>query len=280
MLPHKSRTKLSRMIEDGQVTVNGDPQKKSFKLEPGMRVALPQPPESAPHDLEPFGMDLDIAFEDESVIVVNKPRGLAVHPAPSLREPTLVHALLARSGTLSTAGGAFRPGIVHRLDKATTGLMLVAKSDRAHMSLARQIERRTVERRYLAVVAGDLAQPEMLIDAPIGRHPARRQHMAVVASGRRAVTHVSFLSRVEQGSLLECRLETGRTHQIRVHLAAIGHPVIGDPVYAPRELRSGPMLLHAYYLAFDHPLDGTRIEVRAKPPEDFVYPWDLALRAK
>lgn len=269
-LPEHSRTKLAKLIDAGEVTVDGQAQKPSFKLEPGMKVALGEPPETPAHDLTPAEIPLDIVYEDDVLLVVNKPRGLASHPAASLNEPSLVNALLARGTKLSEVGEAFRPGIVHRLDKETTGLMVVAKTDTAHVTLARQIEGKSAERRYVAVVGGNVERERFLIDMPIGRDPKNRIRMAVVPDGKFARTHVKRLARLDAGTLLACRLETGRTHQIRVHLAYHAMPVLGDTIYAPKALREGPMQLHAAYLAFDHPTDGRRLAFTAEPDEKFL----------
>lgn len=269
VLPDHSRTKLARLIDSGEVLVDGSAQKPRFELRPGMEVVLDEPEDAAPHDLTPADIPLDIRYEDEHLLVVNKPRGLAAHPASSLKEPSLVNALLARSHALSTAGGEFRPGIVHRLDKETTGLMLVAKSDSAHVSLANQIERKSAERRYLAVVAGDLDQDRFTIEAPISRDKSNRLKMTVDYDGKPATTFVKRIARVPAGTLIGARLGTGRTHQIRVHLRAVGHPVLGDDLYAPKEYRQSPLQLHAAYLEFDHPVTEERITVTAEPPEDF-----------
>lgn len=270
VLPQHSRTKLSRLIGDGAVLVDGEAQKVSFALEPGMTVTLDEPGESAPHDLTPADIPLEIAYEDDDMLIVNKPRGLAVHPAASLKEPSLVNALLARAHGLSTAGGEFRPGIVHRLDKDTTGLLVVAKNDEAHVKLARQIESKSAERRYVTVVAGDVEQERFAINAPMARDQRNRLKMAVDPKGKDAVTHVLRLGRADAGAVLAVRLETGRTHQIRVHLRAIGHPVLGDSIYAPKEFSSGVLQLHAAFLAVDHPKTGARVAVYAAPPEDFL----------
>lgn len=269
-LPEHSRTKLARLVEAGEVTVDGAPQKPSFRLEPGMRVALAEPEEKAAHDLTPADIPLDVVYEDEALLVVNKPRGLASHPASSLHEPSLVNALLARGTILSDVGEAFRPGIVHRLDKETTGLMVVAKTDAAHVALARQIEGKTAERRYLAVVAGDVERERFIIDMPIGRDPKHRVRMGVVPDGKPARTHVKRLTRLDAGTMLACRLETGRTHQIRVHLAYHAMPVLGDALYAPKAYREGPLQLHAAYLAIDHPTGGRRLAFHAAPDEEFL----------
>lgn len=269
-LPEHSRTKLARLVEEGGVTVDGQPQKPSFRLESGMRVALAEPEERAAHDLTPADIPLDIVYEDDALLVVNKPRGLASHPAVSLKEPSLVNALLARGTTLSEGGEAFRPGIVHRLDKETTGLMVVAKTDAAHVALARQMEGKTAERRYLAVVAGAVDRERFVIDMPIGRDPKHRVRMAVVPDGKPARTHAKRLARLDAGTLLGLRLETGRTHQIRVHLAYHAMPVLGDALYAPKAYREGPLQLHAAYLALDHPESGERMAFRAAPDAEFL----------
>ncbi len=269
-LPGHSRSKLAKIIGDGGVLVAGKAQRTSFRLEPGMSVTLEDPADSEAHDLTPAEIPLDIVYEDDYLLVVNKPRGLAAHPATSLKEPSLVNALLARSHELSSAGGDFRPGIVHRLDKETTGLMVVAKTDAAHVSLAKQIEGKSAERRYFTVVAGNVEQERFRIEAPIARDRRNRLKMAVDPMGRRAVTHILRIARLDAGWLLGIRLETGRTHQIRVHLSSLGMPVLGDAVYAPKDYQSGPLQLHAAYLSFDHPTTKKRIECYAPPPDDFL----------
>lgn len=267
-LPQHSRTKLSKFITDGGVRVNGKVEKPSFKLEPGMTITMRQPPEPPPHDLTPADIPLDIRYEDEHLLVVNKPRGLATHPASSLKEPSLVNALLARSHPLSKTAGTFRPGIVHRLDKETTGLLVVAKNDSAHSSLARQIERKDAERRYFAIVEGEPEHPVVTINARLARDPRDRLKMSVQEKGRIAVTHAKRLSESQYGTLVAVRLETGRTHQIRAHLSAIGHPVVGDALYGSKQ-PDLPMQLHAAYLRFTHPVSGEVLEVYAEPPDDF-----------
>ena len=269
MMPEYSRTRLAKLIDEGSVFVDGEPQKPRFVLAPGMVVSLDAPKPAEAHDLTPANIALDVPFEDEHFLIVNKPRGLAAHPAASLKEPSLVNALLARGNALSNVAGDFRPGIVHRLDKDTTGLMVVAKTDIAHVRLAKQIENKTAERRYFAVTGGRHDQTEFVVDAPIARDKANRQRMAVDLAGKRAITHVREVLRLEDGVLYAVRLETGRTHQIRVHFQAVGIPVLGDRIYAPKEMQSVPLQLHAAMLSLDHPMTGERMTFFVSPPEDF-----------
>ena len=269
VLPDHSRTKLAKLIEERGVSVNDKAQKPSFVLTPGDTVKVTRPvKESVAHDLTPADIPLDILYEDDQLLVVNKPRGLATHPAASLKEPSLVNALLGRS-TLSAGSEPYRPGIVHRLDRETTGLLIVAKTDSAHWKLARQIAAKTAERRYVAVVEGELGGEPFRIDAPIGRDRKNRVRMAVDPLGKPAVTHVLRLGEVEQGTVVVVQLETGRTHQIRVHLKAIGHPVVGDVVYNLKKTAL-PLQLHAAFISFDHPLSGEKISIFSAPPDDFV----------
>lgn len=282
-LPEHSRSKLVKWIEAGGVRVEGRSERSSFMLEPGTVVEIDPLEDGRPHDLSPADIEVDVLFEDDHLLVVNKPRGLATHPAASLKEPSLVNALLGRGSELSEGSANYRPGIVHRLDKETTGLLVVAKTDEAHRSLARQIELKTAERVYLAIVGGETPSPQppppasqgegghrFTIDAPIARDKRNRQKMAVDHEGKRAITHVRVLKKVDAGTLLECRLETGRTHQIRVHLRSIGLPVIGDKLYSPKEFQTAALQLHAWKLTFDHPTSGERMTFRATPPADFL----------
>jgi 23S rRNA pseudouridine1911/1915/1917 synthase len=271
-MPEHSRTRVTQAIKEGQVTVEGEVvTKPGHELKPGQQVVVGEVPEPQPHDLTPAQIPLDVRYEDDELLVVNKPRGMASHPAPGLGPSTLVNALLARSHALSTHAGEWRPGIVHRLDKETTGLMIVAKNDRAHRHLAGQIKSKVAERVYVAVVFGSPGESSFTIKAPIGRNPGIPSLMTVKQGGREAVTHVRVLRREPGQSLVACRLETGRTHQIRVHLSSIGHPVKGDRQYAKRPWSEGPMQLHAALVSFDHPETGARVTVYAEPPVDFEH---------
>ncbi|HOV68870.1 MAG TPA: RluA family pseudouridine synthase, partial [Clostridia bacterium] len=229
----KSRSHIHRLIEQGLVTVDLRPVKASDRVKPGMsiRVEFPPPEEITPRPQE---IPLDIVYEDSDLIVINKPQGMVVHPAAGNHDNTLVNALLHHCDDLSGINGVIRPGIVHRLDKDTSGLMVVAKNDSAHRSLASQIADKTCRRDYLAVVDGIIKNDSGIIDAPIARHKTNRKKMAVIDGGRRAVTHYSVKERFLHEVLVECSLETGRTHQIRVHMAHIGHPCLGDTVYGAR----------------------------------------------
>ncbi|MEX2244349.1 MAG: RluA family pseudouridine synthase [Fimbriimonadaceae bacterium] len=274
-MPEHSRTRVTQAIKDGMVTVEGEVvTKPGFELKPGQLVAVGDVPEAEPHDLTPADIPLDVRFEDDDLLVVSKPRGMASHPAPGLAPTTLVNALLARSHALSTHAGDWRPGIVHRLDKETTGLMLVAKNDRAHRILAEQIKEKTAVRIYVANVYGRPEHEHTTVNAPIGRDPGIPSLMTVKQGGRDAVTHVRVLQNSQapelpSQTLVACRLETGRTHQIRVHLSSIGHPVKGDKQYAKKPWSVGALQLHATLLAFDHPRTGERTTVYALPPGDF-----------
>ncbi len=269
-LPAHSRARLVKLIDAGEVLVNTKTAKPSLMLEVGWTVEVPVISEAAEHDLTPADIPLEIAYEDEYLLVVNKPRGLAVHPASTLKEPSMVNALLARNHELSGTGGSYRPGIVHRLDKDTTGLLVVAKTDAVHVALARQIAGKTAERRYMAVVAGRVEREKFTIEAGIGRSKRNRLLMAVDHNGKPAITHVKVLDRVDAGTLVGCRLETGRTHQIRVHLSAVAHPVLGDRLYAPKEFQKTPLQLHSAYLSFVHPVTEKQITCTANTPPDFL----------
>jgi len=267
-LPDLSRGTVQVLIESGRVRVDGQQRKPKFRMTPGEVVSVEIPPPEI-DEILPDPIPLTIVYEDADVIVVDKPAGMVVHPAPGHPRGTLANALLAHVPGISV-GGSQRPGIVHRLDKDTSGLIVAAKTDRGRTTLVSQWEDRTVEKTYLALVAGSVADEEATIDAPIGRDPKNRQRMAVLRSGRPAVTRFHVVERFPDATLLELSIETGRTHQIRVHLAFIGHPIIGDQVYGrPRAMH--PQLdrqfLHASALAFQLP-SGARLRLKAPLPDD------------
>ena len=271
-VPDLSRSGAQRLIEDGQVTRNGKPGKKNDKLNIGdeIRYTIPEPKEV---DIKPTQMDLNIVYEDEDVLVINKPKGLVVHPAAGHQDDTLVNGLLHAMGDdLSGINGELRPGIVHRIDKDTSGLLAVAKNDRAHIFLASQLKDHTMARTYEAIVCGSFREASGTVDAPIGRHPSDRKKMTVTArNSKDAVTHWEVVKRYRGYTHIRCRLETGRTHQIRVHMAHIGHPILGDMVYGHKkpELGQDSQCLHAGILCFRHPKDGRPVIVQAELPEYF-----------
>jgi 23S rRNA pseudouridine1911/1915/1917 synthase len=280
-VPGLSRSRVAQLIGEGAIRLNGEPARKSERLSAGDRVAVAVPPPE-PSSVEPEDIPLEIVYEDPDLLVVNKPAGLVVHPAPGHRTGTLVNALLHHVDDLSGIGGVKRPGIVHRLDKETSGLLIVAKHDRAHRRLSAALKRRDIHRIYRAACWGHLDEDRITVDAPVGRSRRERKRMAVVESGRRAVTHFLRLERWRTADLLEARLETGRTHQIRVHLAHIGHPVVGDPQYGgggargisgsdrpwARELerRVPRQFLHAIRLELEHPRTGEPLAFEAPLP--------------
>jgi 23S rRNA pseudouridine1911/1915/1917 synthase len=267
-LPDLSRTRIQDLIADGAVTVRGKTARPATRVSAGEVIEVVVPPPVAVR-LEPEAIPLDVVYEDADLLVINKPAGLVVHPAPGHAGGTLVNALLARCPDLAGIGGELRPGIVHRLDKDTSGLIIVAKHDRAHQFLAAQLKERRIDKRYLALVDGAPASESGTIDAPIARDPRHRQRMAVVAGGRPAVTHFRVRRRYARHTLLECRPVTGRTHQIRVHLAAIGCPVAGDRVYGRKEptLPLDRHFLHAARLTFTLPSGQTRTFEAPLPPD-------------
>ena len=266
--PEITRSQLKNLINDGHVTVNGQAVKPKYKVQAGDKISLVKPePQSL--ELTPENIPLDIVYEDDDVIVVNKPQGMVVHPAPGHPNHTLVNALLYHS-PLSTINGTFRPGIVHRIDKDTSGLLMVAKNDLAHQSLAEQLRNKTNKREYLALVYGQIKEDEGTIDAPLGRNPQDRKKQAVVKGGRHAVTHFKVMKRYDNFTLVKCILETGRTHQIRVHMKYIGHPLVGDPLYGPRKvIGKNGQFLHAALLGFKHPRTGKEMVFKAPLPENF-----------
>lgn len=267
-----TRSAAQRLLEQGAVTKNGAPMKKNYKTAPGdvFEIALP---DTAETELVAQDIPLDVVFEDDDLIVVNKPRGMVVHPAPGHEDGTLVNALLHHCGeSLSGVGGERRPGIVHRIDKDTSGLIIAAKNDFAHLALSAQLADHTLARTYEAVVLGALRGDSGTVDAPIGRHPTDRKRMTVTdQNSRRAVTHWAVLARYNGYTHVRCNLETGRTHQIRVHMAYIGHPILGDMVYGRRRPEKGleGQCLHARALRFVHPRTGAPVELTCDLPPYF-----------
>lgn len=263
-----SRSQIKQLLDGGNITVNGKTEKAKYKVKSGDVIRLEEP-ETKTLELRPENIPLDIVYEDDDVIVINKPQGMVVHPAPGHDEHTLVNALLYHC-PLSTINGTFRPGIVHRIDKDTSGLLMVAKNDKAHRSLAKQLKDKTNIREYVALVHGKIAEDEGTINAPIGRSLKDRKKQAVVKDGRNAVTHFEVLKRYRDYTLVKCILETGRTHQIRVHMKYIGHPLVGDPLYGPKKtIKGNGQFLHAGKLGFVHPTTGKLLIFEAPLPKIF-----------
>lgn len=280
--PSWTRSRARRLIDGGHVTVDGRPARPAAVVRAGQLVEVDEPP-VAPLDAAAEAIALDVLHEDADLIVVNKPSGMVIHPAAGNPSGTLVNALLHHCRDLSGIGGVERPGIVHRLDKLTTGVLVVAKTDSAHLALSLAFRRRRVEKTYLAVCYGVPHDPEGVIDAPVGRHPRERQQMAVVSTGRTARTRYRVEERFPGAALVSCRPVSGRTHQIRVHLAHIGHALVGDPLYSGRQWRTlvdpeaaaacrgfPRQALHAWHLAFTHPSTGERVQFEAPVPEDLA----------
>ena len=267
-----TRSKIQKLIKDGAVALNGKACKASSAVCAGDSIRILVPETDGDRLPEPENITLDVVYEDDDLAVINKPKGMVVHPAPGNPSGTLVNALLYRFQTLSGAGGEIRPGIVHRIDRMTSGLLVVAKNDFAHEALARQFAEHTAHREYLCLVHGNLKEDSGTVDAPIGRNKTDRKRMAVTEDGRRAVTHWHVLERFGTETLLDVRLETGRTHQIRVHMAYIKHPILGDEVYgspAPKLGLNG-QALHGYRLTFSHPRTGETMSFTAPLPDDFI----------
>lgn len=263
-----SRSQIKQLLDGGNITVNGKTKKAKYKVKSGDLIRLEEP-ETKTLELRPENIPLDIVYEDDDVIVINKPQGMVVHPAPGHDEHTLVNALLYHC-PLSTINGTFRPGIVHRIDKDTSGLLMVAKNDKAHRSLAKQLKDKTNIREYVALVHGRIAEDEGTINAPIGRSLKDRKKQAVVKDGRNAVTHFEVLKRYRDYTLVKCILETGRTHQIRVHMKYICHPLVGDPLYGPKKtIKGNGQFLHAGKLGFVHPTTGKLLIFEAPLPKIF-----------
>ena len=267
-----SRSHVQKLIADGKVMVNGQQRKANFKLTAGDEITL-EIPEAVEAEILPEDIPLDILYEDKDLIVINKARGMVVHPAAGVFSGTLVNALMHHCTDLSGINGELRPGIVHRLDKDTSGVMVAAKSDKAHLSLAQQIKDKTAHRIYQAIVYGNIKEEAGIIRGDIGRHPVDRKKMAIVQDGKSAVTHFKVLERFGEYTLVECALETGRTHQIRVHMTHIGHPLVGDPKYGTNGKRKDNFsiqgqALHSMSLELDHPVTGERMTFNTELPED------------
>lgn len=266
-----SRTMIQRLIENGEILVNGKIKKISYKVQLGdiLEINIPKPRET---DIKAENIPLDIVYEDNDIIVVNKPKGMVVHPANGNLDGTLVNALMSIcKDSLSGIGGEIRPGIVHRLDKDTSGLLIIAKNDTAHINMSNQIKNREVKKIYIALVRGIVGEDEATINMPIGRSTKDRKKMAVRKDGKEAITHFKVLKRYGKYTLLEIKIDTGRTHQIRVHLSEIGHPVIGDMVYSNGKNEFGVegQMLHAKSLNFKHPITGKEIHLEAELPNYF-----------
>lgn len=268
LFPQYSRSQLKQWLVERAILVNAQTAKPNYKVKENDQIELTVPPVKET-SLQPENIPLDIVYEDEDVLVVNKPQGMVVHPSPGHPDKTLVNALLAHS-PLSTINGEFRPGIVHRIDKDTSGLLMVAKNDQAHRSLAAQLKAKTNIREYIALVHGVIKEDNGKIDAPLGRSPKDRKKQAVVSGGRNAVTRFSVIKRYQNYTLIKCILETGRTHQIRVHLKYIGHPLVGDPLYGPaKTIKGNGQFLHAGKLGFKHPRTGKELVFDVPLPEIF-----------
>ena len=266
-----SRSGLKKIIDGGGVTVNNKTVKANYKLRTGDIVTM-NIPESVPLEIIPQNIPLDILYEDDDVIVINKPQGMVVHPAPGHYTDTLVNALLYHCGdSLSGINGIMRPGIVHRIDMDTSGVIMAAKNNNAHRSLALQLAEHSITRKYNAIVYNNIKEDEGTIDKPLGRNPSDRKKMAVVPGGRRAVTHYRVLDRLGKFTYIEAQLETGRTHQIRVHMTYAGHPLLGDSVYGPKKqpFNLKGQVLHARVLGFVHPVTGEYMEFESPLPEYF-----------
>ena len=266
-----SRTNIQRLIEEGNILVNGQKKKISYKVQTGDNIEI-NIPEAKETSIKAENIPVEVVYEDNDIIVVNKPKGMVVHPANGNPDGTLVNAIMAMcKGSLSGIGGEIRPGIVHRLDKDTSGLLIVAKNDLAHINMSNQIKDRQVKKIYIALVKGNINENKATINMPIGRSTKDRKKMAVRKDGKEAVTHFKVLKRYKDYTLLKVKIDTGRTHQIRVHMAEIGHPVVGDMVYSKGKNEFGVegQMLHAQSLDFKHPITGKKMHLEAKLPEYF-----------
>jgi 23S rRNA pseudouridine1911/1915/1917 synthase len=271
-IPDQSRSYIQKLLDDNFITVNGKSAKSNYKLRASDTITV-EIPEAEELDIEPENIPLDIVYEDDDIIVINKPKGMVVHPAPGHTSGTLVNALMYHcKDSLSSINGVLRPGIVHRIDMDTTGLLVACKSDQAHRVLSDKFKVHDIHRVYTAIVYNQFATDEGTINKPIARHKTDRKKMAIDSNGRHAVTHYRVIERLKQNfSLVECELETGRTHQIRVHMASINHPLLGDEVYGPKQkpFATQGQVLHAGVLGFDHPITGEYMEWHADLPDYF-----------
>ena len=267
--PQFSRSQIQAWLKEDRVTVNDDTSRANYKVKADDKIVINRP---EPQVIEAVAQDLplEIIYEDDSVMVINKPQGMVVHPSAGHSDGTLVNALMFHSDKLSTINDVIRPGIVHRIDKDTSGLLMVAKNDEAHLYLAEQLKEKKALRKYVALVHGEIPHEKGTITAPIGRSKDNRQKQAVVGDGKPAVTHFTVLERFEEFTLVECQLETGRTHQIRVHMDYIGFPIAGDPLYGPKKTLPGPgQFLHAKTLGFEHPVTHEEMIFSSDVPEVF-----------
>lgn len=272
----KSRSYIQEIIENGCVEVNGKLKKSNYKLKLNDEISM-NIPDNRPLDVEAENIELNIVYEDSDVIVIDKPQGMVVHPAPGNYTGTLVNALLYHCEDLSGINGVNRPGIVHRIDKDTSGILVIAKNDNAHKFLAEQLKQHTMTRVYIALVEGNIKLDNGVVDAALARHPVERVKISVVKDGRNAITHYKVLERFKNNTLIECRLETGRTHQIRVHMAYIGHPLVGDPLYGYKKQRFNlkGQMLHARKLGFIHPSKYSYMEFESTLPDYFIRILDI-----
>lgn len=270
LLENMSRSQIQKLIDENHITVNDKNIKSNYKIKTKDKINI-EIPKPKLLEIEAEDIDVDIIYEDEDLAIINKPQGMVVHPAAGNFSGTLVNALLSRCQNLSGINGVIRPGIVHRIDKDTSGVLVIAKNDMAHRSLAEQIKEHTVKRVYVALVEGIIKQDNGTVDMPIGRHPVERKKMAIIKNGRNAVTHFTVMERFKNTTIIEARLETGRTHQIRVHMAYLGHPLVGDPVYGYKRQKYNlkGQMLHAKTLGFIHPRTGEYMEFSSPLPDYF-----------
>lgn len=267
----KSRSYIQKLVDEGNITVNGKNKKSNYKLKIDDKITI-NLPELEELVIQPENIELDILYEDSDLIVINKNQGMVVHPAPGNYTGTLVNALVYHCKDLSGINGVARPGIVHRIDKDTSGILVIAKNDNAHKKLAEQLKEHSMKREYVALVEGIIKEESGMVDKPLGRHPKERIKMAIVSGGKRAVTHYEVVERFERNTLVKCILETGRTHQIRVHMSYIGHPLVGDPIYGYKKQKfslNGQML-HAKKLGFIHPTTEKYMEFESEIPDYFI----------